>query len=105
MRTETGVLYSGDISINKNTCKAYKNEKQIDLSRQEYRLLVYFLENKNHVLSKEQILGHIWDNEGKYVDNNTLSVNISRLRAKIENNVSNSEHIRTVHGVGYIWKE
>ena len=105
MRTETGVLYSGDISINKNTCKAYKNEKQIDPSRQEYRLLVYLLENKNHVLSKEQILSHIWDNEGKYVDNNTLSVNISRLRAKIENNVSNSEHIRTVHGVGYIWKE
>lgn len=104
-RTETEILRSGDISIDKNTCKVYKHGNEIILSRQEYRLLLYLVENKNHVLSKEQILSHIWDSGGKYVDNNTVSVNISRLRTKVEDDPSNSAHIRTVHGVGYIWKE
>lgn len=104
-RIETEILYSGDISIDKNTCKVYKNGNEIVLSKLEYRLLLYLIENKNHVLSKEQILSHIWDCDGKYVDNNTVSVNISRLRTKVEDNTSSPEYIRTVHGVGYIWKE
>ena len=62
------------------TCKVYKRGGEIPLSKLEYRLLLYLIENKNHILSKEQILGKIWDSDGKYVDNNTLSVNISRLR-------------------------
>lgn len=104
-RTEIEVLRLGDISIDKNSCKVYKCENEIVLSKQEYRLLLYLIENKNHVLSKEQILSYIWDSDGKYVDNNTVSVNISRLRTKIENALSGPAHIRTVHGVGYIWKE
>lgn len=63
------------------------------------------MENKNHVLSKEQILNRIWDSDGKYVDDNTVSVNISRLRAKIEHDAASPELIKTVYGVGYIWKE
>ena len=104
-RTETGMLCSGNISIDKNTCKVYQEEKEIALSRLEYRLMLYLIENKNHVLSKEQILSHIWDSDGKYVDSNTVSVNISRLRTKIEDDTGSPQHIRTVHGVGYIWKE
>ena len=103
-KTKTESLYSGNIRIDKNICKVYKNEIEILLSRQEYRLLLYLVENKNHVLSKEQILERVWDSDGKYVDNNTVSVNISRLRTKIEDDPSNPERIRTVHGVGYIWK-
>lgn len=103
-KTEEESLYSGNIRIDKNICKVYKNEGEIVLSRQEYRLLLYLVENKNHVLSKEQILERVWDSDGKYVDNNTVSVNISRLRTKIEDDSSNPQRIRTVHGVGYIWK-
>ena len=66
---------------------------------------MYLIENKNHILSKEQILEKIWDSDGKYVDSNTVSVNISRLRTKIEDDASNPAWIKTVHGVGYIWKE
>ena len=62
------------------TCKVYKRGVEIPLSKLEYRLLLYLIENKNHILSKEQILEKILDSDGKYVDNNTLSVNISRLR-------------------------
>lgn len=99
------ILVSGNISVDKANCKVYKNKEEIVLSRLEYRLLVYLIENKGHVLSKEQILSRIWDSEGKYVDGNTVSVNISRLRAKIENDASNPELIKTIHGIGYIWKE
>lgn len=104
-RADTAKLCSGDIMVDKDLCKVYKNGSEVILSRIEYRLLVYFMENKNHVLSKEQILGQIWDSDGKYVDNNTVSVNISRLRTKIEQDASGPKRIQTVHGVGYIWKE
>lgn len=104
-KTEEPKLASGNIVIDKSTCKAYKGGDEILLSRLEYRLLMYLMENKNHVLSKEQILSHIWDNEGKYVDNNTVPVNISRLRTKIEDDASDPKRIKTIHGIGYIWKE
>ncbi len=102
---ETERLVSQNIMMDKDTCKVYKNEEEVPLSKLEYRLLKYLMENKNHVLSKEQILSNIWDSDGKYVDNNTVSVNISRLRMKIEEDTSNPERIKTVHGIGYIWKE
>ena len=104
-KAEPAKLVSGELAIDKNTCRVYKNGEEIVLSRQEYKLLLYLLENKNHVLSKEQILSHIWDNEGKFVDPNTVSVNISRLRTKVENNASDPKYIKTIHGIGYIWKE
>lgn len=104
-KTEPEKLISGIITIDKNTCRVYKNKEEIFLSKLEYRLLLYFLENKNHVLSKEQIVSQLWDTEGKYVDNNTVSVNISRLRTKIERDASKPELIKTIHGIGYIWRE
>lgn len=104
-KTEQVKLVSGELAIDKNTCRVYKNGEEIVLSRQEYKLLLCLLENKNHVLSKEQILSHIWDNEGKFVDPNTVSVNISRLRTKVEKNASDPKYIKTIHGIGYIWKE
>ena len=64
--------------------KGYRDDTELDLSMTELRLLKYFLENKNQVLLKEQILQHIWDEEGHFVEGNTLSVNISRLRKKQE---------------------
>lgn len=104
-KVEMERVISGDITVDKSTCKVYKNDNEILLSKQEYKLLIYLIENKNHVLSKEQILSHIWDSEGKFVDNNTVSVNISRLRTKIENDASDPKFIKTIHGIGYIWKE
>lgn len=96
---------SGPVKIDRNTCKVYKRGEEIVLSKLEYRLLLYLIENKNHILSKEQILDKIWDSDGRFVDNNTVSVNISRLRTKVEDDPSRPLWIRTVHGIGYIWKE
>lgn len=104
-KSESTKIISGELSIDQSVCKVYKRGEEILLSKLEYRLLVYLIENKNHILSKEQILEKIWDSDGKYVDNNTVSVNISRLRTKIEDDVSKPKWIQTVHGIGYIWKE
>ena len=91
--------------IDKDVCKVYKKKEEIPLSRIEYQLVLYLVENKNCVLSKEQILMHVWDSQGKFVDDNTLSVNIRRLRGKIEDDPKHPMRIRTVHGIGYMWKE
>ena len=104
-KTRSEKIASGPVVIDQDTCKVYKRGEEVGLSKLEYRLLLYLMENKNHILSKEQILDKIWDSDGRFVDNNTVSVNISRLRTKIEDDPSNPGWIRTVHGIGYIWKE
>lgn len=94
------VLVSGDIRLKAQSLRAYQGEKELDLSLTEFRLLQYFLENRNQVLLKEQILQRIWDAEGNFVEENTLSVNISRLRKKL-----GEHYIRTIHGMGYLWED
>lgn len=98
-------LSSGDIRIDRNACKVYKNQTEIHLSKTEYQLLSYFIENAGRVLSKEQILDSVWDSQGNYVDENTVSVNIRRLRAKIEDDPKHPKRLVNVYGIGYIWKE
>lgn len=97
-------LVSGSIMVDKNACKVFKNGIETDCSRIEYQMLVYFMENAGTVLSKEQILAHVWDSRGRYVDDSTVPVNIRRLRAKIEDDPKSPERIITVHGIGYVWK-
>lgn len=94
------ILTSGRVSLDVNTLRVFLSGQEIDLSMTEFRLLQYFLENKNHVLLKEQILQRIWDCDGNYVEENTLSVNISRLRKKLGSNC-----IRTIQGMGYLWED
>ena len=98
-------LVSGGITVDRDGCRVYRRDEEIILSRVEYQLLLYLMENRNRVLSKEQILEHVWDSQGKFVDENTLSVNIRRLRGKVEKDPGHPSRIRTVHGIGYIWKE
>ena len=80
-REDAGGVFSCILDLQK--LKAFQGEKELELSMTEFRRLQYFLENKNHVLLKEQILRRIWDADGNFVEENTLSVNISRLRRKI----------------------
>lgn len=98
-------LSSGDITIDKNQCKVYKKGSEVKCSKIEYQLLLYFIENAGIVLSKEQILRSVWDSSGNYVDENTIPVNIRRLRAKMEDDPKTPRHLINVYGIGYIWKE
>lgn len=102
---EHSILKSGDISVDLSNGKVAKNDKEIELSATEFKLLVYFIKNTGLILSKEQILMQIWENDGEFVDDNIVSVNVRRLRIKIEEDARNPQHIKTVHGMGYIWKE
>ncbi len=103
--TEHSILKSGNIRVDLSNSKVTKNEEEIELSSTELKLLVYFIKNTGLILSKEQILMKIWENDGEFVDDNIVSVNIRRLRIKIESDAKNPQHIKTVHGMGYIWKE
>lgn len=105
LRGESVRLTSEDITVDKDSCKVYRGAAEIICSKTEYLLLLYLMENKNRVLSREQILSYIWDGQGKYVDPNAVSVNIRRLRAKLEEDPKKPERIKTVHGMGYLWKE
>lgn len=97
-------IESNGVRINTTNNTIHMNEIEIDVTAVEYKLLRYLMENKDQVLSKEQILSYIWDAEEKYVDDNIVSVNIRRLRIKIEEEASQPKYIKTVHGMGYIWK-
>jgi len=96
-------LQSGEYRLDTALCKLYRGDEEIPISVTEFRLLKYFLSNVGQVLSKEQILTALWDNQGKFVDENTLSVNISRLRSKMEADPKNPKTIQTVQGIGYVW--
>ena len=83
--------------------EVYKNGKLIDLTASEYKLLCFFMENPGRILSPEQILNRLWDCDENYVDNNTLTVYIRRLRTKIEDHPEKPERIVTVRRMGYKW--
>lgn len=103
-QTPSATVTSGGITIDRKAAQVFRGEEKIDLSKIEYQLLSYLVENREQVLTKEQILAHVWDAQGKFVDENTLSVTIRRLRAKIERDPKHPQLIRTVHGIGYVWK-
>lgn len=74
------------------------------LTAKEYSLLSFFMENPMHILSRNQLLEAIWDIDGNFVDENTLSVNIRRLREKIEDDPSAPAVLKNIRGLGYIWE-
>lgn len=96
-------LNSGGIKIELLKGKVYKNGVVVDLTAGEYKLLCMFMENPNIVLSPEQILNKLWDCNENFVDSNTLTVYIRRLRKKIEDNPGNPKKIVTVRRMGYKW--
>ena len=101
-RTDTEI-HSNGLKAILTQGKVYKNGELLDLTAGEYKLLCLFMQNPGTVLSKEQILENLWDNEGNYIDNNTLNVYIRRLRTKIEDNPSDPQMILTVRRMGYKW--
>lgn len=91
-----------DIKINLNEAKVYRGNEELGLTAMEYRLLLTFVKNRGHILSRSQLLEQIWDVSGDFINDNTLSVYIKRLREKLEEKDSEQQLIRTVRGLGYI---
>jgi DNA-binding response OmpR family regulator len=78
-----------------------KNGRELPLSALEYRLLQVFVNNRGRLLSRDRLLEEIWDAAGDFVNDNTLTVYIKRLREKIEDDPQNPNVIKTVRGLGY----
>lgn len=97
----TTVLTAGDIRIDTVKGIVIQNGTEIFLSALEYRLLLIFFQHKGMVLTRTTLLEEIWDIAGEYVNDNTLTVYIKRLREKIEENPSEPKLIRTIRGMGY----
>ncbi|MDO5294665.1 MAG: response regulator transcription factor [bacterium] len=95
----------GSIEILINEAKVYKDRQEVILTAMEYRLLLVFIKNLGKVLSRNQLLEGIWDVTGDFVNDNTLTVYIKRLREKLEDDPQNPTVIKTVRGLGYIMEK
>jgi len=94
---ENHFLQLGGVKIDTEAAKVFVNDKVIDLTALEYKLLLILATNKGRVMTRELILDNLWDASGNFVEDNTLTVYIKRLRGKLGNSVN----IQTVRGMGY----
>ena len=97
-------LRSGGLFIDLLAGRAYMEDRMLELTAAEYRLLCLLVENEGRVLTRNRILDALWDGNGSFVDDNTLSVYVRRLREKLEEDPSAPAHLLTVRGRGYEWK-
>jgi len=79
-----------------------KQSQAFSLTPTEFKLLQLLIANAGNVLTRQMILERLWDNSGNFVDEHALTVNINRLRSKLED--KNHKYIKTVYGIGYTWK-
>lgn len=96
--TETRI---GNLKIDTGKAKVFKNDTEIQLTALEYRLLLTFAHNKGQILTRKQILDSLWDVAGNFVNDNTLTVYVKRLREKLEDDPQNPAIFLTVRGLGY----
>lgn len=97
-----GRISIGKLTINTNEAKVYVDNQEVILTVMEYRLLLSFVNNRGIVLTRQKLLEEIWDVDGDFVNDNTLTVYIKRLRDKIEDDPIDPVYIKTVRGMGYI---
>lgn len=95
------VIHFENLSINLDKAKVYKNQEEIYLTSLEYKILLMFVNNIGKIITRDELLEKVWDIEGNYVNDNTLTVYIKRLREKIADK-NDKPLIETVRGIGYI---
>ncbi|HWQ42615.1 MAG TPA: response regulator transcription factor, partial [Desulfosporosinus sp.] len=96
-------LASNGITVRLAENRVFKDTGEIELTTAEYRLLCFLMQNPNAVLRREIILDRLWDNDSSFVDDNTLSVYVRRLRSKIEDNPESPIFLQTMRRLGYKW--
>ncbi|AWW27024.1 response regulator transcription factor [Acetobacterium carbinolicum] len=96
-------LKSNGIVIKLDENKVMKENRLVELTGSEYRLLCLLMQNPNMILTRTLMLDRLWDESGSFVDDNTLSVYVRRLRNKIEDNPQKPVCLLTVRGIGYKW--
>ncbi len=96
------IITFGDIAIYKKRHKVYKNKVDINIATKEFYLLLYLIDNAYIVLTRDQILNHVWGDN--YYDENLVNTTIKRLRKKIEDNPDKPQYIKTIWGAGYVFE-
>jgi len=100
-QSENQLLQFGEITIDTKTNMVTIGKDQVDFSRKEFDLLLFFIENKNRVLTKESLFEHVWGENSVFMDNSDfIYTHINRLRKKIKTSTGEN-YIRTIHGFGY----
>lgn len=102
-RNKVDIIQSGDIRFFIKEMRIMKEEEEVVLTKNEWKMLQIFLNHPKQILSKNQLLQQMFDLEGEFVEENTIAVNIRRLREKIEKDSSKPEYIKNIRGIGYIW--
>lgn len=100
---DKAVLTAGNLALHVGEMRLEKENRDIPLSITEFRILSLFMSHPRSVLSKDQIIQHVWPDGVEVLDDNTVAVNIRRLREKIEDDPQNPQWIQTVRGAGYRW--
>ena len=100
--TNSGNVKLQNLELDYNYHQVLVNSKPIKLKEMEFRLLSYLIENKNRVLSKDELFENVW--KDTFISDGTLNVHIRRLREKIEDNANNPTYIKTVWGIGYVFE-
>ncbi len=103
MITETARIQYKDLEVDMEKCLVLLNGEEVRLSATEYKLLCYLIQHKGTVVTKAMLLETLWDKDGNFIDDNTLRVNIKRLRQKLKDD--NQKYIVTVFGIGYTFGE
>lgn len=96
-------LASNGITIKLLENRVWKNNRELELTASEYRLLCLLMQHPGSILTREMILDRLWDHNGNFIDDNTLSVYVRRLREKIEDDPENPLFLLTARGLGYRW--
>lgn len=100
-KDEVNIIQIKDITINLKEAKVFKKDSLVFLTSLEYKILLILFMNLGKVFTRESILANIWDTDEEYVNDNTLTVYIKRIREKIEDDPTNPKIILTVRGLGY----
>lgn len=101
---DNGMISSGALTVHPEQYGAYLDKVELEFTPKEFELLVYFMQNKNRVLSRDQLLSAVW-NYDFAGDTRIVDVHVSHLREKIEENTKKPTYIKTVRGIGYKFEE
>lgn len=97
------VIRSGEILLDRKSSRLLRKGKDLTLTATEIRLVGALMSNRGNIVTRDRLLEQLWDSDDHFVDSNTLSVYIRRLREKIEDDPGNPRHIETIRGLGYRW--
>ena len=100
---DTARIRYKNLEVDTDKCLVLLNGEEVHLTSTEYKLLCYLIENKGRIVTKAMLLEQLWDIDGNFVDENTVRVNIKRLRQKLKD--EKQEYIVTVFGMGYTFGE